>query len=82
MAQSVESIRNEVGFGKLEVLQCRLFGLAIAMVRELLHVSLSPSHLNHESHKPKAEGERVNKAAVDVCGVCCEVHFAHLLRCK
>ena len=76
MAQCVESIRNEVGSGKLEVLQYHLFGLAVYMVQELLHVSLSPSHLNYESYKPKAEGVYVNKADVDVCGVCCQVYLA------
>lgn len=76
MAHCVENIRNEVGSGKLEVLQYHLFGLAVYMVQELLHVSLSPSHLNYESCKLKAEGVRVNKADVPVCGVCCQVYLA------
>lgn len=56
VAHRVESIRNEVGSGKLEVLQYHLFGLAVYAVQELLHVPLSPSHLNYESYKPKVEG--------------------------
>lgn len=68
MARCVESIRNEAGFGKLEVMQDHVFGLAICTVQELLHGSLSPSHLHRESHKLKAEGGCVNKADVGVCG--------------
>lgn len=62
MALCVESSRNEAGSGKLEVLKCHLFGHAVCVVHVLLYVSLSLSHLNHESHQLKAEGVRV-----DVC---------------
>jgi len=76
VAHRVESIRNEIGSGKLEVLQYHLCGLAVYMVQDLLHVLLSPSHLNYESYKQKEERVYVNKADVHVCQVCCQVYLA------